>query len=71
MFTPTQEVYIVSSSKTQLASLIASDTMFICGQMYSPYVQLWKLLESYRTNLKVTPVIRSEEVLETSLKGFP
>ena len=46
--------------------------MFLCGQMYSPYIQLWKLPESYRTNLKVTPVTRpNEDILETSLNGFP
>ena len=46
--------------------------MFICGQVYSPYIQLWKCLECFGTNLKVTSVTRSgEEALETSLKGFP
>ena len=44
--------------------------MFICGQMYSTYIQLWKCLECYRTNFLTKPVTRSsEEAIESSLKG--
>ena len=43
--------------------------MSLCGQVYSLYICLWKCLEGYRTNLKVSSVTRSiEEVLQT---GFP
>ena len=41
--------------------------MFICGQVFSAYVQVWKLPESYRTNLNLRPVTRyTKEVLETT-----
>ena len=39
--------------------------MFICGQVYSAYIQAWKLPDRYRTNLNFTPVTRfTKEVLE-------
>ena len=60
-------IYTISFPYSQkiLSSFVVRCTALI-------YTQLWKLLESYRTNLKVIPVTRSnEEILETSLNGFP
>ena len=44
--------------------------MFICGQVYSAYIQTWKLPDTYRTNLNLKPFTRfTEELLEPL--GFP
>ena len=56
---------VVISSKTQVAFLIASKYyVHVWSDVQSLYVVM-KILESYRTNLKIIPVTRSsEEVLE-------
>ena len=41
--------------------------MFLCGQVYSAYIQAWKLPDTYtyRTNLNLTPATRlTQEVLD-------
>ena len=41
--------------------------MFICGQVYCPYIQAWRLPDSYRTNLNLRPLTRfTKEVIEST-----
>ena len=73
-FTTTHEVYIhlLVVLRHNKFSLLPANTMFICGQMYSTYIQLWKFLKCYRTYMKINAfTITSEEALETRICGFP